>query len=233
MPPLATWVIRGASLGAERGDGDDRGDDDVDRDDVDRALGNAGELLQQSAGVAEDDRLGHAEAADPPGERLGERRLDDRRAARSRPARCPSSRSAPARRAPWCTRRRRASRRWRRGPGRPRRAGPSPSLRACSRSWRRAPGAPAAPSSLRASLRKWTSLSGWRLMASVSLRRRRAGGDLLAPVEAEVERAVADELLGRVAAAVAGHVAGADGDQVRGDVQRRSTCRRCGSGRAG
>ena len=79
MPPLATWVMRGAVVGPERGDGDDRRDDEVDGDDVDRALGHAGELLQQPAGVAEDDRLGHAEAADPTGERLGQRGLDDRR----------------------------------------------------------------------------------------------------------------------------------------------------------
>ena len=41
--------------------------------------GDAGELAEQAAGVGDDHRLGHAEAADPAGLRLGERRLDDRR----------------------------------------------------------------------------------------------------------------------------------------------------------
>src|SRR3546814_12525144 len=36
-------------------------------------------LLQETAGVGDDDGLGHAEAADPPRERLLDRRLDDRR----------------------------------------------------------------------------------------------------------------------------------------------------------
>ena len=65
MPPDATWQIAGAAVGAEGGDGDDRGDDEVDGDHVDRALGNPGELAQQAAGVGEDHRLGHPEAADP------------------------------------------------------------------------------------------------------------------------------------------------------------------------
>ena len=54
-------------------------------------------------------------------------------------------------------------------------------------------------------------------------------GDLLAPVEAEIERALADQFLGRVAAAVAGDVARADGDEVRRDagrVQRVGDARR-------
>ena len=72
MPPLATWVMGGACSGPTAATAMIDGDDDVDRDDVDRALGHAGELLQQAAGVAEDDRLGHAEAADPAGERLGQ-----------------------------------------------------------------------------------------------------------------------------------------------------------------
>ncbi len=65
-------------LGSERSHGDDRGDDEVDRDDVDRALRGAGECAEQSAGVGDDHGLGHAEAADPARLRLGERRLDDR-----------------------------------------------------------------------------------------------------------------------------------------------------------
>ena len=50
MPPDATWVIGGASLGPERGDGDDRGDDEVDGDHVDRALRHAGELAAAARG---------------------------------------------------------------------------------------------------------------------------------------------------------------------------------------
>ena len=42
--------------------------------------GMPGNSLQQAPGVGDDDRLGHAEAADPPRARLGEGRLDDRRA---------------------------------------------------------------------------------------------------------------------------------------------------------
>jgi hypothetical protein len=57
---------------------DHGGDDEVDGDDVDHTLGDAGELLQQPARVADDDRLGHAEAADPSRAGLGDRRLDDR-----------------------------------------------------------------------------------------------------------------------------------------------------------
>ena len=65
-------------VGPEGGDGDDRGDHEVDRDDVDGALRGAGECAEQSAGVGDDHGLGHAEAADPARLRLGERRLDDR-----------------------------------------------------------------------------------------------------------------------------------------------------------
>jgi hypothetical protein len=45
------------------------------------------------------------------------------------------------------------------------------------------------------------------------------GGHLLAPVETDVEGPLADELLGGVAAAVAGDVAGGHGHEVRGDAQ--------------
>ena len=61
------------------GGGDDGGDDQVDGDDVDHTLGHAGELAQQATGVGQDDRLGHAEAADPPRSWLGQGGLDDGR----------------------------------------------------------------------------------------------------------------------------------------------------------
>ncbi len=98
------------------GDGADGGGDLVDRDDVDDALGHAGELLQQAAGVGDDDRLGHAEAPDPA--RLGLRpgRLDDRRAHDADRDVAPGLAQGPFARGPWCRRRRRASRARRRGP---------------------------------------------------------------------------------------------------------------------
>ena len=72
-------MIAGSAGGSAGGGVDDGGDHEVDGDHVDGALGHAGELLQQAAGVGDDHRLGHAEAADPAGERLVDRRLDDRR----------------------------------------------------------------------------------------------------------------------------------------------------------
>ncbi len=62
------------------GDGDDRRHHEVDGDHVDHTLGDARELLQHASGIGDDHRLGHAEPADPPGHRFGERGLDDRRA---------------------------------------------------------------------------------------------------------------------------------------------------------
>ena len=57
--------LRPPRLGPAGGDGQDGGHHQVDRDDVDDALGHAGELAQQPAGVGDDDRLRHAEAPDP------------------------------------------------------------------------------------------------------------------------------------------------------------------------
>ena len=68
-----TWCL----LGAQGGDGDDGGDNDVYWDDVDGSFGYAWELGEQSAGVADDDRLGHAKAADPTWARLLQRRLNN------------------------------------------------------------------------------------------------------------------------------------------------------------
>ena len=55
----------GSGSGPRAATVDDGGHHEVDGDDVDHALGDAGELLQQAAGVGDDHRLGHAEAADP------------------------------------------------------------------------------------------------------------------------------------------------------------------------
>ena len=60
--------------------GTDCGHHEVDRDDVDGALGDPGELLQEAPGVGDDDRLGHPETSDPARIGLGQRRLDDGRA---------------------------------------------------------------------------------------------------------------------------------------------------------
>ncbi len=60
------------------GHGDDGGDHEVDGDHVGDALGHPRKLPEQPTGVGDDDRLGHAEPADPTGPRLGQGRLDDR-----------------------------------------------------------------------------------------------------------------------------------------------------------
>ncbi len=67
-----------AGVGPGGGHGQDGRHHQIDRDDVDHPFGDAGELPQQSPGVRDDDRLGHAEAPDPAGSRFGQRRLDDR-----------------------------------------------------------------------------------------------------------------------------------------------------------
>ena len=70
----------GCSLWSECSNGDDGGDHDVDRDDVDGSLRHAGELVEQTAGVGDQYRLGHPEPPDPARLRFSERGLDDRRA---------------------------------------------------------------------------------------------------------------------------------------------------------
>ena len=56
----------------------ERIDHEVHRDDVEHALGDAGELRQRPPAEGEDDRLRHPEALDPAGVRAGEGALDDR-----------------------------------------------------------------------------------------------------------------------------------------------------------
>ena len=65
---------------AVRGHRADCGGHVVDGDHVEGSLGSAGKVLQQAAGVGDDDRFGHAEPADPAGERLRHCRFDDGRA---------------------------------------------------------------------------------------------------------------------------------------------------------
>ncbi len=64
-------------VGAERRHCADRADDQVDGNDVDRPFGNSWELPQQAARVRDDHWLGHAEPADPAGAGLDQRGLDD------------------------------------------------------------------------------------------------------------------------------------------------------------
>ena len=174
MPPDATWVIAGARSGSGRSDGDDRGDDHVDGDHVDRALWRTGELLQQATGVGDDHRLGHAEPADPSRPRLGPRRLDDRRA-----------HDADRHVALRFGQRLLAERlRERVGVGpadrcRPRAAGRDelilhPSRRGAARSSRRARARRRRRARGGRRWRNWSSWAGWRLSASVSPLRRRA-----------------------------------------------------------
>ena len=70
-------MVEGHRAEEGEGDVDDGGDNDVYWDDVDGSFGYAWELGEQSAGVADDDRLGHAKAADPTWARLLQRRLNN------------------------------------------------------------------------------------------------------------------------------------------------------------
>src|ERR671919_824736 len=61
------------------GDGQDRIDDEVHRDDVDYRVGSTGKVGKRTATESEDDGLGHPEALDPSRIWVFERALDDRR----------------------------------------------------------------------------------------------------------------------------------------------------------
>ena len=71
-------MTSGSASGPTSRDGQDGRHHQIDRDDVDDALGDARELLEEALGVGDDDRIGHSEAADPSGLGLGQRRFDDR-----------------------------------------------------------------------------------------------------------------------------------------------------------
>jgi hypothetical protein len=71
-------VVHGPALRRPGGDRDDGVDDEVDRDHVEHALGDAGELRQRAPAEGQDHRLGHAEALDPAGDRARQGALDDR-----------------------------------------------------------------------------------------------------------------------------------------------------------
>ena len=223
--PVLEWVDptrrdlgdRGRPFGSERGDGDDRGDDDVDRDHVDGALGDARELVEQATGVGDQDRLGHPEPADPARLGFGERGLDDRRSHdrhRDRPLDVGQRLLAE-----------RLRERIGIGPADARRPGspgfdelvlhPSVAQGLRLRGQRRCAGCAEFGPGLRTeSLEVLPAPAGGvRVRAEASARRHFA-----APVDADVERAVAHELLGGVAAPVAGDVTGRHGHQVRGDA---------------
>ena len=69
--------LRPPWLGPPRRDGEDGCHDEIHRDHVDDAFGHPGELAQEAPGVGDDDRLRHAEAADPSGPGLRQRGLND------------------------------------------------------------------------------------------------------------------------------------------------------------
>ena len=76
----ADRVVGGrARLGLGRGRRDRRVDHEIDRDDVDHAIGDAGEVGQVAAPERQDDRLGHLEAFDPAGVRLPQCAFDNAR----------------------------------------------------------------------------------------------------------------------------------------------------------
>ena len=72
--------LRRSRLGPACRHGQDGRHHQIDGDDVHDPLGDAGELTQQAARVRHDDRLRHAEAADPARAGLGDGGLNDRRA---------------------------------------------------------------------------------------------------------------------------------------------------------
>ena len=197
------------------------------------ALGDAGELLQQAAGVGDDHRLGHAEAPDPAGAGLGQRRLDDRR---------PHDRHRHG--APVLHERLLAQGLGVGvgvGPAEADGAGPAgldhavghPALAELLGLGRPAPACRRRPARRRAPLRNVASMAGDAALVLGVGAGPAGGGHLAPPVDAEVERAVGHQRLGRRAPAVAGHVAGRHGHQVGGHAERRSGWRRCGTGRAG
>ncbi len=185
----------------------------VDGDHVDGPLGDAGELLEQAAAVADDDGLGHAEAPDPARAGLGQGGLDDRR---------PHDRHRQV--APLLEQRPLAqglgvgvgvgpAQRGGPGPADLHHPLPHPALAAglgLGRQRRRAGRAQLAPGLLaEAGQRLGPAALGLGVAPGL------AGAlDLAAPVHVHEERAVVHRLLGRRAPAVAGHVAGRHRHQV-------------------
>ncbi len=218
MPPEATWVIAGARSGPSAATAMIDGDDEVDRDHVDGALGDAGELVEQAAGVGDEHRLGHAEPADPAGLRLGQSAdsMIDGRTIDTGTRTLDVGQRLLAERL-----------RERVGVG-PADAGgtgaagldqlvldPAFAELLGLRGERRGAGGAEFGAGLGAELLE--PFAGAARGVGVGAQAP-AGGHLVAPVDADVERAVAHELLGCVAAAVAGDVARRHGDEVRGDA---------------
>ena len=79
MPPEATWVIAGARSGPSAATAMIEATTMLTGITSTVPSGTPWELVEQAAGVGDQDRLGHAEPADPAGLGFGERRLDDRR----------------------------------------------------------------------------------------------------------------------------------------------------------
>ena len=180
--------------------------------------GAPGNALEQTAGVGDDHGLGHAEAADPAGLRLGERRFDDRRphdgdrhialhVGERLLAECLGERVGV-------------------GPADTGGTGTTgldqlvldPALAELLglRCESGRPGRTELGPGVGAELHETGRLAA----GGVAVRAQAtAGGDLAAPVDADVERTVADEDLGCVAAPVAGDVAGGHGDEVGRDPE--------------
>ncbi len=199
-------------------DVDDRGHDQVDRDHVDHALWHAGERFEQPSGVAEDDRLGHTEALDPAGPRFGPGRFDDGRAHDGDRDLAPGFIEGPLAECfgvwidVWPSE----------GDG-PGSAGldqllVNPTLPDLFGFGREQWGA--CRSQLVASLFAESLQSFGGPGVGIEIGPRSSGRfDLGPPVDVDVEWAVAQQLLGSAAPAIACHVAGGDGDEVRGHTK--------------
>ncbi len=180
--------------------------------------GAPGNALEQSAGVGDDHGLGHAEAADPARLRFGERRLDDRGSHdRDRHVALHVGQRLLAERLGEGVGVRPADAGGPRSPGldelvlHPALA----ELFGLRREGGR-PGGAELGTGVGTELHETCGFTARRVTVGAQASARR---NLAAPVDADVERAVADEDLGCVAATVAGDVARRHGDEVRGDPE--------------
>ena len=194
--------------------------------------GNPGKLTQQSAGVGDQHGLGHPEPADPARSRLGQRGLDDRRAHDAH------------RHVALDIHQRLLAERFREGvgvgPADAGRPGPSgrdqlvahPALAQLLRlrRQRRRTRSSELETGLLAQRGQPVGLAAGRLGVAAQPAGR---FDLGPPVQAEVERAGADQLLGRRAAPVASDVARRHRHQVRSNVRAPAAAGRRVSVRAG
>ncbi len=136
-------VVLRLRFGGLAGDREGRVHDEVDRDDVEHAVGQARELGQLAAAVRDDQRVRDLEAVDPARERMLQRApMIEGRTTRGGDRRRPSVPPRCARRTPWSACRRRSSRGSRRGCGRSRRDARAPTRRGRPRRTARPPAGP-------------------------------------------------------------------------------------------